>query len=194
MITIRFGIPSVSPGAMLREEARLGSKLGQEAEELTRAGKLLPDATIVALVQRWLESHDSRFVFDGFPRTIGQAEALEELLRERKAPLDAVVVLDADAAVLEERVLNRLVCSSCGHISNVGLQSSRRPMQCPNCGQTLVRRADDTRETFLRRMHEHQVKTAPVIEFYNTRGLIRLVDANQRIDAVSESVAQILST
>src|SRR5687768_717798 len=108
MIKARFQIPTASPGAMLREEKRRGTDLGRMADELTSRGALLPDELIVNLVRAWLLENDNAFVFDGFPRTVGQADALGSLLEELQRPLDVVIALESDVECLRSRVTNRL--------------------------------------------------------------------------------------
>jgi adenylate kinase len=192
MIRCRYGFPIASPGSILREERRLGTKLGIEAEKLTARGELLPDATVIALVKHWLEQHDGEFVFDGFPRTIGQGEALERMLAERETPLEVVISLEADLPTLRERVKNRLVCSSCGYIVSCGLHVSDQGAPCPNCGGSLGKRADDTSETLERRMVEYEEKTKPLIEFYKTRCLLHRVETMKTPDIVFDLIAKIL--
>src|SRR4051812_25163193 len=147
MIESRYQIPITSPGAMLRDERRQQTPLGLEAAQLTSQGKLLPDAIIVRLTETWLDTHDAEFVLDGFPRTIGQADALESMLAIRQTPLDVAFALEANLETLQKRVASRLFCMSCGAIVSVGLHVPDAASPCPKCGGLLGRREDDSPET-----------------------------------------------
>jgi adenylate kinase len=150
MIAEKYQIPSASPGAMLREEKRRGTALGIEAERLTASGRLVPDDVICDVVRRWLEAHDGAFVFDGFPRSRGQADALEEMLAARGTSLEVVLSLDADYETIANRVQNRVVCGSCRTNLSTGLHVTSVESRCPKCGGPLTRRGDDNLETLRR--------------------------------------------
>lgn len=192
LIAARHGLPITSPGAMLREEKRAGTPLGVEADKLTSQGKLMPDDLIVGLVSHWLKQHDGGFIFDGFPRSLVQARALEELLAARGTPLDAVILLEADLETLQTRVAGRLVCGKCGQIVSVGLQVSQSTDCCPRCGGELGRRTDDTPEVLAARLVEYTEKTLPLIEFYLARGILQPVDSTNHPDVVFAAVQAIL--
>jgi adenylate kinase len=129
MLNKKYRLPIVSTGAILREEERLGTALGKEADAITRRGGLLPDTTVLSLIRTWLAAHDSEFVFDGFPRTLNQARSLDALLEERRTPLELVIALEADLPTLQERVTRRLVCTKCRAI--VSTRPARRGHQHP---------------------------------------------------------------
>ncbi len=192
MIEARYQIPAASPGAMLREERRTVTALGMEADKLTRGGQLLPDPIILRLVQGWFEKHDGAFTLDGFPRTLGQAEGLQGLLTGRATPLEIVLSLEADLPTLQQRVQNRLVCRKCRRNVSAGLQVSGAESPCPHCGGSLTRRDDDNPEALAVRMDEYWAKTAPLISYYDQRGLLRRVDAMLGADAVFFEIAKIL--
>jgi adenylate kinase len=191
-IEARYKIPITSPGAILRDEKRAGTELGIEADKLTSQGKLLPDTIVVSLVRHWLSAHDGAFVFDGFPRSIGQAEALEAMLDERGTPLEVVIALEADFATLERRVAGRLMCSVCRLIVSIGLHVGSTDDPCPRCGGPLARRSDDTPEVLAERMRQYHEKTAPLLGFYETRGMLRRVDSSRDPEVVFGDVAAIL--
>jgi adenylate kinase len=192
MIQARYEIPSASPGSMLREEKAVGTPLGMEADKLTSRGQLVPDTTINQLVGNWLEKRDSQFVFDGYPRSQGQADALEAMLATRQTPLDIVLSFEADLETLQSRVRNRLVCAKCRRNFSIGLHVSGEGVPCPHCGAQLVRRADDTPETLSLRMEEYAAKTEPLIAYYTRRGLLQGVDATRTPERVFASVVEIL--
>jgi adenylate kinase len=180
MIKAAFQIEPASPGAMLRDEKKAGTPLGVEADRLTSRGQLVPDHLIVELVQSWLgKNHSDTFVFDGFPRTIGQAEALENLLARLKKPLQVAFFLDADFETVRERVARRMVCETCGNIAAVGLHIESASDLCPRCGGRLQRRNDDDEETLKQRMAEYREKSEPLNSYYTNRGLLQRIDANR---------------
>lgn len=192
MIQARYEIPSASPGSMLREEKAAGSEIGIDAHALTSRGLLVPDSTVNRLVEQWLLKHDSQFVFDGYPRSRGQADALESMLKERGTPLEVVLSFEADVRTLQNRVRRRVVCSGCGRNFSIGLHVADESTLCPQCGSPLSRRADDTPETLALRMEEYQAKTATLISYYGGLGLLRSVDATRTPDEVSASIVEIL--
>lgn len=192
MIEARYDIPITSPGAILRKERQAGTELGLEAERLTSQGRLLPDEVIVGVVAAWLRECDDQFVFDGFPRTIGQADALGKLLEARGTPLDVVISLEADLATLQSRVSHRLVCQRCGEIVSIGLHVSSENDSCPKCGGALGKRSDDSLETLAARMTEYHEKTEPLIAYYQSRGLLTPVDSTRVPDEVFSSIVRIL--
>jgi len=188
----RYGIASVSPGAMLREEMRLGTPLGVEADRMTRDGSMVPDAMVIQLVGNWLSTHHDGFVFDGFPRTVGQADALEQMLAEWRAPLDAVLFFEITTETAFERVLNRLTCSRCGRSFATGLHLAAGQTRCPECGGALIRRSDDTPEALEHRIAEYSEKTKPLVEYYKKRGLLWNVKAAGTPAEVSAEITALL--
>lgn len=192
LIEYRYQIPITSPGAMLREEKRRQTPLGLESAELTRQGKLLPDETIVRLAQAWLDTHDSQFILDGFPRTVGQADALEGMLTKRGTPLEVALALEANLEILQQRVAGRMTCLSCHAVVSVGLHVASAADPCPRCKGTLGRRDDDSPETLAARLVEYEEKTAPLLAYYERRGLLQRVDSAQSPEAVFQSIISIL--
>jgi adenylate kinase len=189
LMTAHYGIPVASPGAILREETRNGTKLGLEAETWTSQGKLLPDAIIGDLVRNWLDARDSQFVFDGFPRSLGQADALEKMMSDRNTPLEIVLALETNLQTLQNRVANRMVCTRCGQIVSVGWHVESASAPCPKCCGELGRRSDDTPEALAIRMVEYYEKTEPLLEYYASRGLLCRVDGMQTPQLVFAEVS-----
>ena len=191
MISAKYEIPVTSPGAILREEKRLGTPLGFEADQLTANGQLLPDQTVNALVETWLLTYHPAFVLDGYPRSIGQADALAVMLESHGSPLQIVICLEADQSTIEQRVQKRLVCEGCGTIVSIGLHVSAEDT-CPKCGGRLVKRADDNLETLAFRMCEYRQKTEPLISYYRSRGLLHVVDSTRAPDVVQSEIVGLL--
>ena len=192
MIKAKFQIEAVSPGAMLREEKKAGTPLGIEADKLTSQGQLVPDRIIVGLVESWLQNHNGAFVFDGFPRTIGQAEALTNLLEKRKTPLDDAIFLDASLETIRERVARRMVCESCGNIAAIGLHIASAETVCLRCGGHFSKRNDDNEETLCQRMVEYREKSEPLVAYYTSHNLLANIDANRTPWEVFSDIAAVL--
>jgi adenylate kinase len=192
LMKARYQIPVTSPGAMLREEKRLGTQLGIEAEKHTSQGSLVPDEMVCRLVGAWLGQNNDGFIFDGFPRSRGQADALENMLTARGTPLEVAISLEVPQEVLERRVLSRLVCLDCGHIVAAGLQVSTMDQPCPDCGGKLGRRQDDTAEILAHRMVEYREKSLPLIEHYLGRDLLHVVESSGPPETVFKSICEIL--
>lgn len=187
------GLAVVSPGSLLRAEKTAGTELGKTADALTSQGQLVGDDIINTLVKNWLGAQQgSGFVFDGYPRTLGQGEALNRMLNERGTPLEQVILLEADRATLRKRVEARATCAQCGLIVGVGLNVSSIGSACPRCGGKLERRGDDTPETLERRLAEYAAKTEPLIAFYEEKNLLARVSTEAAPAEVFENVTKIL--
>ncbi len=146
----------------------------------------------MGVVENWLAEHDGGFIFDGFPRTIAQAEALETMLARRGTPLQAAISLDTDAGTLAARMASRLVCLECGQIVAAGLQVAHATSPCPRCGGALGRRADDTPEVLGRRLLEYKDKSEPLVGHYDRRGLLHRVDSSGTPPEVFFKISEIL--
>jgi len=178
---------------MLREELRAGSELGKEADSLTRHGRLVPDSFVIALVENWLKTHSDAFVFDGFPRTLAQADALEALLAARNTPLEAVFFFEVPVEDILDRVLHRVSCEKCHRIYSIKLHFGSGEEHCPRCGGRLFRRKDDTAEALEQRMIEYREKTEPLVEFYRSRSLLHTLKAAERPETVFAEISSVLT-
>ena len=179
LLSATFGIPATSTGAMLREEKARGSRLGVEAERWTIQGKLFPDELALRVVWKWLENR-RRFILDGFPRTLGQAESFDEGLEERNMPLDVVYFLNLSDELVRERMTSRLTCSRCASVFNEKFHDVTTDTPCPRCGGDLVRRNDDTDEALDHRLAQYREHTLPVAHHYREKGLLKEVDVDGR--------------
>ena len=193
MITRHFGIPVTSPGAILRREKDLGTPLGMETAEITQHGGLVSDAIIVELIEDWLRLHGAHgFVFDGFPRTIPQAESLQSILQRHRTPLDLAIWLDVSAETISDRISHRLQCQSCGFTTSVtSAVFAERPI-CPYCDGPLIRRMDDDLEVLQKRLSEFNAKTQPLAEFYEKLGPLRRIDGNRDREAVFADISRVI--
>ncbi|HEY5791790.1 MAG TPA: nucleoside monophosphate kinase [Chthoniobacterales bacterium] len=194
LIAEKYGIPSASTGALLREEEHQNTALGQAARAFTREGKYFPDEMALAVVERWLDAHASArgFVLDGFPRTLAQAGKFDEDLAERHGELDIAINLELGEAEIRRRIESRLTCPRCAATYRNGGDGAREGGECPNCGAVLQRRRDDTLETLSERLRQHNQLTEPVVEYYRQTGRLRTVDAAPGSAAVFAVISQIL--
>lgn len=193
MITRHFGIPVTSPGAILRREVELGTLLGLETAEKTKHGELVPDKIIIELIEDWVRLHGaSGFVFDGFPRTIPQAEALQGILQRHRTPLDLAIWLDVSAETVRDRISHRLQCQSCGFTTTEGAASFSARAICPYCDGPLIRRTDDDAAVLETRLSEFNTKTQPLADFYGKMSALRKIDGNRDRDGVFKDVSRLI--
>lgn len=174
----QWDAPTISAGDVLRAEIVAGTEIGLEAARHMAQGHLVPDRVALTAIESWLAVHSGAFVFDGFPRTLGQAAALDELLAQRKTPLTAVLWLELPLKQIEERVKRRVACKRCGRSFQLGMQVQSHAEVCPMCGGELTIRSDDNPATLANRMEQYREHTQPVMDYYKKRGLLRRIDAN----------------
>lgn len=193
MITRHFAIAVTSPGAILRRERDLGTPLGLEAEEISKQGGLVSDDIIVHLIEDWLNLHGQQgFVFDGFPRTVKQAERLNELLQKRDASLDLAIWLEVSEETVRHRIASRLQCRRCGFTTSLtSARFSDRPV-CPYCDGPLIRRDDDDAAVLQTRLVEFKTKTEPLLSFYEKDAALHRVDGNRDRDAVFADISALI--
>lgn len=188
LLAERRGLFHLSTGHLIRSEIARGSSLGREAEERIARGDLLEDGSVLQLVRERLRPlRWDGYLLDGFPRSLGQAEAFQRDAEAVGGALQRVIVLEVPEALLLERALNRATCPRCGHTQ--GVAGAREPQTCARCGATLERRDDDNRDSFERRMQAHAEQSGPLLEFYRQRGLVRAVAAGA--SSVAEVTARI---
>jgi adenylate kinase len=193
MITRHFGIPVTSPGAILRRERDLDTPLGLETAEILQRGDLVSDKIIVKLIEDWLHLHGGYgFVFDGFPRTLPQAESLESILKSLKTSLDAAIWLDVSEETVRSRISGRLQCRTCGFTTSVdSAQFANRPI-CPYCEGRLERRSDDDLTVLQQRLREYNTKTQPLADYYGKMSILRKIDGNRDRDTVFGQISRII--
>lgn len=181
------GLHHLSTGDLLRAARRAGTPLGQEAQKFMDAGQLVPDEVILGMVGEKLTELGSGagVVFDGFPRTVPQAEALSGLLAKLGRQVDRVIVLTADDQVLIKRVSGRRSCPECGTVYNVHFNPPAEAGKCDKDGAELTHRADDSEETVATRLEVYRRQTEPLIAFYEgSEAEVRHVDGDQAVDTV----------
>lgn len=179
-------IPQISTGDILRRAIKEQTPTGLEAKSYIDAGKLVPDEVVIAIVRERLAMEDCQngYILDGFPRTVPQAEALAQF-----ANIDAVVDLDVADEVLVNRLSGRRVCLACGATYHVSYMNGEN---CTKCGEKLIQRDDDKPETVLSRLTVYHSQTAPLVEFYKNKGLLKLIDGAQDMDTIFNSILKTL--
>lgn len=194
MLVRERGMIQLSTGDMLREARASGSELGAKVAEIMDSGRLVTDEIVVALIRERLSGpRGGGFVFDGFPRTLGQADALGELMDGMGVSLDAAIDLVVDEEELVGRVTGRVSCASCGSVYNMATSPPAREGVCDVCGgEDLQRRADDEEGPFRIRLHAYANQTAPLIGYYHKAGLLRRVDCAGAPDEVFKAVCDVL--
>jgi adenylate kinase len=188
------GMVQLSTGDMLRQAVANGTPVGLKAKAVMEKGELVSDAIVSALIGEHLDgSSHSGAIFDGFPRTSHQAEALELLLAERGRRLDHVIELAVDEEALVTRICGRFTCARCGAPYHDEFKQTRVEGVCDVCGSTeFKRRPDDNEQTVRTRMAEYRAKTAPILPYYDERGLVRRVDGMASIEEVAAQIDAIL--
>jgi adenylate kinase len=184
----------LSTGDMLREAVAKRTPIGLQAKVVMEAGELVSDEIVIALIGERLDAiGDKGVIFDGFPRTRSQAEALDILLAEHGRSLDHVIELGVDEDELVRRIAGRFTCAKCGAGYHDSFKQPKQPGVCDACGSTdFVRRPDDNEETVRRRLGEYRAKTAPILPYYEQRGLVRHVDGMGAVEEVAADIDAIL--
>ena len=188
------GMIQLSTGDMLREAVAAATPVGLKAKAVMERGELVSDAIVSALIGERLDAASGQgAIFDGFPRTRAQAEALDLLLTERGRTLDHVIELAVDEDALVARITGRFSCARCGTGYHDTFRPTRVPGVCDVCGSTeFVRRKDDNEATVRTRMAEYRAKTEPILPYYEARGLVRRVDGMASVDEVASQIDAIL--
>ncbi len=187
-----YRIAHISTGDMLRDRIAAGTPTGRKAKPYVESGSLVPDSIIIEMVAERLAEPDcsAGFLFDGFPRTLAQAAALNDALRTIRQELNAVVLLDVQDEELVRRLGSRWTCSNgaCNTAYNLISKPPRVTGKCDACGQTLMQREDDKPETIRTRLQKYHQQTAPVVVFYRKNGLVRSVSGMGTVEEIQRSI------
>ncbi|MBB6636472.1 adenylate kinase [Cohnella thailandensis] len=193
-IVEEFGVPHISTGDAFRLAMKEGTPIGLEAKGYIDQGLLVPDEVTNGIVRDRLTLDDCKqgFLLDGFPRTLAQAEALDQMLADMGRKIDHVINLKVDRSLLLARLTGRRICKSCGSTYHVLFNPPKQEGICDKCGGELYQRSDDTEEKVGTRLDEYTSKTAPLLEYYGNKGLLREVDGEKDIDAVTAEIGSLL--
>ena len=188
------GMIQLSTGDMLREARTSGTAMGKMVADVMDRGDLVTDEIVIGLIEEKLQvDNGGGFIFDGFPRTLAQADALGDLLKRTGRKLDAVIEMQVDDAALVARISGRFTCGDCGEVYHDDTKPTARAGVCDKCGSTnLKRRADDNAESLKVRLMEYYKKTSPLIGYYYAKGDLASVDGLAAMDAVAKSIANVL--
>ena len=191
----RYGLTQLSTGDMLRAHVAKGDEIGQQAKSIMEAGQLVPDELIIRMIATRIDAPEcaNGFILDGFPRTVRQAEALDEMLAKKGLRLDGVIEMKVDEAALVSRITGRFTCAACGTGYHDDFKQPRVPGVCDVCGGTeFVRRPDDNATTVTTRLAAYRQQTAPILPYYEENGLLHSVDGMAGMDEVSEQIEAVL--
>ena len=193
-----FGMLHISTGDLLREAVANKTEAGLKAKTFMDAGDLVPDDVIVGIMKEKFETSDisNGLILDGFPRTVEQAKALDEMLGELNTQIDKAILIDTPNDVIIDRICSRRMCKDCGQIGSVaGLNEEEKSAYvCPNCGGDMYQRDDDNEETVKNRIEVYEQKTAPLIDFYENQGkLARVNGAAPSAEAVFEELKTLIN-
>ena len=193
-IVEKYGIPHIATGDILREAVAKGTELGKKAKEYMDRGELVPDEIVIGIVRERLKQPDCEkgFLLDGFPRTIKQAEALDEMLKELGKDIDAVIYIDVPEEEIVKRITYRRTCRNCGAVYHLIYAPPKEDNKCDKCGGELYQRDDDKEEVVRQRFKVYMENTAPLIEYYEKKGLLYRVDGTKSINEVFSQVDEIL--
>lgn len=194
MLVDRFGIPQISTGDILREAMKNNTPLGIKAASYVNSGQLVPDDIIIGLVEEKLKSHHCRhgFILDGFPRTVAQAVALDNIMREMKIGLNAVIDIVVSKEHLFQRLTNRLLCKICGEVYNKITKPPKDEQRCDKCGGKLYQRPDDQPEAIETRFTVYENETKPLREYYARSGQLCQIDGERPMDEVFHRILGIV--
>lgn len=195
-LVARYGIAHISTGDILRANVKNNTELGQAAKGYMDSGQLVPDELIIAMMRDRLQESDCAdgFILDGFPRTVPQAIALDELLKDLSITLDGVLLMMVSDDVVVQRLCGRRVCRGCGKIFHVEFKPSAQADQCDSCSGELFQRDDDKEAVIRQRLAVYHDQTAPLISHYERAGLLCPIDAQASGDAVLEAVEAALES
>ena len=192
----RHKLVQLSTGVMLRAERAAGTELGKAADKVMAAGQLVSDEIVIGMIAKRIEEPDCKagFVLDGFPRTVNQATALDEMLAQKGTKIDGVIEFVVDEAALVERISGRFECAKCKAGYHDKFKQPKKPGVCDVCGSTeFSRRKDDNAETVKERLKAYREQTAPILPYYKAKGLLYPVDGMAAPDQVTKAIDGLLS-
>ncbi|WP_415334938.1 adenylate kinase [Clostridium perfringens] len=195
-ISNRYSIPHISTGDIFRKNISENTPLGIEAKSYMDNGQLVPDEVTINMVKDRLQQDDCKngYLLDGFPRTVHQAEALDNFLTEREESIDTALLIEVPKEFILERMTGRRVCPSCGASYHIKFNPPTNDGKCDLCGSDVIQRKDDTEETVKERLDVYENQTQPLIDFYKNKKQLSVVDGTQAINEVFESICKVLGS
>lgn len=193
-IVEKYGIPHISTGDMFRAAIKEETALGLEAKSFMDKGELVPDEVTIGIVRERLGKPDCEkgFLLDGFPRTVAQADALENILSDLSRKIDYVINIDVDQEILMERLTGRRICKSCGATYHLVFNPPTKEGECDRCGGELYQREDDNEATVKNRLEVNIKQTKPLLDFYENKGYLRNINGQQEIGKVFTDLDSLL--
>lgn len=194
LISHHYGIPQISTGVILREEIAKDSDLGRKVKDVIESGNLVPDQDVLEIVKRRLQQPDCKngYILDGFPRTIPQAEALDEMLSGVGETIDLVISIEVSDEDIIRRMSGRRVCKNCGASFHIEYNPSRNGNLCDKCNAPLAVRKDDTSEVVAERLSVYHEKTAPLKEYYEKQGKLRRIEGCEQLADTTANMNKVL--
>ena len=192
----KYGIPQISTGDILRKAVADGTPLGKEAKVIMDKGELVTDEIVIGLVKERLAQDDcsNGYILDGFPRTTPQAEALDNVLADMGSPLDVALSVDVDMGDLMKRLTGRRTCAGCQQMYNVYFSAPAKEGVCDKCGGELIQRDDDKEATIKNRLDVYEKSTAPLIDYYGKKGILKSVEGVGSIDDIFNNICSVLGS
>ncbi len=186
----RLGVPQISTGDMFRAAVKEGTPMGLKAKEYMDKGALVPDDVVIGVVKERLVKADCAkgFILDGFPRTLEQARALDNLLKDLGRKVDHVVVIDVPDDYLVRRLTGRRTCRACNYMHHIEFDPPKKEGVCDKCGGELYQRDDDQEATIRKRLKTYHDQTSPLIDHYSTQGVVRKVDGTRSMEQVQDAI------
>ena len=190
----KYKIPQISTGDLLRAAVSAGTSLGKEAKSYMDKGELVPDSVVLGMVEERLKQDDCKkgYILDGFPRNTAQAEALDKMLASLNMPLNAALSVDVPFEDLMKRLTGRRTCKSCGQMYNIYFKAPKKEGACDKCSGELYQRDDDKEETIKKRLEVYTAQTAPLIDYYKNKGILKAVEGVGSIDEIFKKVRAVL--
>jgi adenylate kinase len=190
----KYGIPQISTGDLLRAAVSAGTPLGKEAKSYMDQGQLVPDSVVLGMVEERLKQDDVKkgYILDGFPRNTSQAEVLDKMLAGLNMSLDAALSVDVPLEDLMKRLTGRRTCKACGQMYNVYFSPSSKGDACDKCGGALFQRDDDKEETIKKRLDVYTASTAPLLDYYKGKGIVKSISGTGSIDDIFGQVCAAL--
>lgn len=194
MLIEKFKIPQISTGDILRKAVADGTPLGKEAKVIMEQGGLVPDKIVLGLVEERVKQPDCKagFILDGFPRNTAQADALDRLLQGMSAPITVALNIDVDRGELIKRLTGRRTCKGCQQMYNIYFTPPKKEGVCDKCGGELFQRDDDKEETIKKRLDVYDKQTAPLIDYYSKKGIMKTIMGTGSIDEIFKKVVAAL--